>query len=132
MSEQEQELELELDNIFDDVIFEILTWKTKTYFFHEIEIKGVEELNNFSDHEFCNYLYNYSNNTNIIKKNLDKNNLPVNLKHDINNGVLSKLQLNKYLSNEKNKLIDELREKLWKNNNKYLNNEDLKKLFNLI
>jgi len=107
----------------------MFTWKTNTWAsLRGEQIKGVEELNELPNKDFCDYLYEFSNNTNFIKKVKD-NNIDVNWKHDINNGVLSMLQLNKYLSKEKYELLNKLRERLWINKYEYINQEDLKKLF---
>ena len=120
----------ELVNILNEPALEIFTWRTKNYTsLRRVQIKGVEELNELSNKDFCDYLYEFSNNTNIIKKVKD-NNIDVNWKHDINNGVFSMLQLNKHLSKEKYELLSKLRDRLWINKYEYLSKQDLKELFN--
>lgn len=73
------------------------------------ELLGIFSLNKLSNLEFQSKLCEYLN---YIKK-VKSNGKELYWKHDINNGLFTLLQLNQNLSEEKDKLISVMREKLW-------------------
>lgn len=73
------------------------------------ELLGIHSLNKMNNNEFKKKLCEYLN---LIKKvKIDSKELY--WKHDINNGLFTLLQLNKNLQEEKNNLINLMREQLW-------------------
>jgi len=111
-----------------DNLLEFMTWKD-----HDRKtipsghyLLGVTALNKLSNDIFLKQLHEYAHL--VIYKNII-NEQKVIWKHDINNGILTPLQLNKNLLPEKYELINVIRELLWKDNNEYLNDEETEQIF---
>ena len=110
------------------LMFESLTWSTEDYIntSKNINIIGVISLNTLTQELFSKELYRCL--PCIIKK-VKINNNKVYWKHDINNGVLTSLQLNSKLKPEFYEYINLLRDKLWINDSEYIDDNELKKMF---
>lgn len=83
--------------------------------------KGVIVLNEMTNEQLCDELYKYKK---FIRYNKDK----LYWKHDINNSMLTPLQLNPYLTEEKYEFINTLRENLWRTNETHISDEELKQI----
>lgn len=106
--------------------FEAMTWKSEDRFCSGFVILGITALNELTNEEFLNKLYEYSQI--IIRKNKINDEMVI-WKHDINNGILSRLQMNKYFDKDKYEVVNQIRERLWKKPNEHSNDDEVIEIF---
>jgi hypothetical protein len=93
---------------------------TKTLIFKQ-ELLGIITLNTLNECEFKNKLFEYSKYITKVKQDDQE----LYFKYDIDNGILSLMQRNNNLDIDKYELINKIRENLWLDNSRYINDEQL-------
>lgn len=104
-----------------------LTWPDHTIYKNNTLIVGINDINLLNTPNFYLTIFNYI----IIIIKMDKmDNIEMYEKRIIEKEFLSRMQNNSFLTKDKNELINKLRNKMWKNTNKYLTYNELEILFN--
>ena len=109
-------------------LLQFMAWNThdKKSILHKYDLFGVITLNKLSNEDFLQQLYDFSQ---LIINKVTVDHEQVIWKHDINNGILTPLQLNENLLSEKYELINNVRELLWQDNYEYLDGNETKQIF---